>query len=191
MIKAIIFDCFGVVISDSLETVYTSLGGDFKKDLPKIRAIQYKSDKGEILSSAPHIAELLNISEDAYKEALSADWRINYELLEYIDTVLRPKYRVAMLSNVGKGRLPQIFGEGFLEKYFEEIVASGEIGWAKPEAQAYETVADRLGVRLDECVFTDDREEYIEGAEGVGMSTILFKDFNQFTSELEKLLQSS
>nr|MDQ3093633.1 HAD-IA family hydrolase [bacterium] len=86
------------------------------------------------------------------------------------------------------GRLPQIFGEGFLENYFEEIIASGDIGYAKPEANAYEYVADKLGVRLDECVFTDDRPEYIEGAIGVGMLTILYSNFEQFKKDLAEIL---
>jgi FMN phosphatase YigB (HAD superfamily) len=45
-----------------------------------------------------------------------------------------------------------------------------------------------LGVRLDECVFTDDREEYIEGAQHVGMKTIFFTGTEQFKTELEEML---
>jgi FMN phosphatase YigB (HAD superfamily) len=41
---------------------------------------------------------------------------------------------------------------------------------------------------LDECIFIDDREDYIEGAQGVGMETILYKDFESFKKELSGLL---
>jgi FMN phosphatase YigB (HAD superfamily) len=46
-------------------------------------------------------------------------------------------------------------------------------------------------VRLEECVFTDDREDYCEGARAVGMQAILYKNFTQFRADLEKLLSES
>lgn len=189
MIKAIIFDCFGVVITDTLEAAYTSLGGDFKKDLPKIRLIQQATDKGEILSSHPELAKLLGVSISAFATAISSGRHVNHELLDYIQNNLRNKYKVAMLSNVARGRLPEIFGIGFLEEYFDVVVASGDIGYAKPEASAYEYVADKLDVRLDECVFTDDRVEFIVGAKEVGMKTLLFETTKLFKTELTNLLQ--
>lgn len=188
MIRAIIFDCFGVVITDTLESAYTSLGGDFKKDLPKIRKILHAADSGKIASSHPAMGKLLGVSAATYATAVSAGRQIDHELLDYINS-LRKKYKTAMLSNIGKGRLPEIFGQGFLEQYFDEVVASSDIGYAKPEASAYEIVADRLGVRLDECVFTDDRPEFVDGAVAVGMQAILYQNLEQFKVGLSKILE--
>jgi HAD superfamily hydrolase (TIGR01509 family) len=75
-----------------------------------------------------------------------------------------------------------------LADLFDVVVASGDIGYAKPEAAAYEITADRLGVRLDECVFVDDREPYCEAARGVGMQAIVYRDFAQFQAELQAML---
>lgn len=189
MVKAIIFDCFGVVITDTLEHAYTTLGGDFKQDLPKIIEVLHAADKGQITNHHEILAEMLGVSESAYTNAISSGRKVNEELLAYIEKELKPNYRVAMLSNVSKGRLPEIFGEGFLEQYFDPVIASGDIGFAKPEARAFEIAADSVGVRLDECVFTDDRPEYLEGARAVGMKTILFDTTEQFIHDLEKLLK--
>jgi putative hydrolase of the HAD superfamily len=93
-----------------------------------------------------------------------------------------------MLSNVGSSGLENYMDYAVLEKHFEVIVESAKIGFAKPEARAYEITADRLGIRLDECIFIDDREEYIEGAQHVGMQTILYTDFESFKSEIENVL---
>jgi FMN phosphatase YigB (HAD superfamily) len=188
MIKAIIFDCFGVVISDTLQSTYEILGGDFYKDLDDIREILRSSDSGEINSSHAGIAELLGVSESTYTTEISSGREVNQELLYYINNTLRKKYKVGMLSNVGRGRLPEIFGFGFLERFFDTVIASGDVGFAKPEARAYEISADSLGVRLDECIFIDDRPEYIEGAQHVGMKTILYKDFDKFKKQLDTLL---
>lgn len=187
MIKAVVFDCFGVVITDTLEATYKELGGDYDKDLPFIKEVLRASDTGKIANSRTVFADRLGVTVATFSDTLASGRQINVELLDYISE-LQKKYQTAMLSNVGKGRLPELFGEGFLEQYFKPVVASGDIGYAKPEAQAYEYVADQLGIRLDECVFTDDRPEYIEGARSVGMHAILFENTEDFKSKLEKML---
>ena len=61
-------------------------------------------------------------------------------------------------------------------------------GYMKPDAEIYEYTANQLGVRFDECLFTDDREEYCEAARAVGMQAIHYQSFNLFKAELEKIL---
>jgi putative hydrolase of the HAD superfamily len=187
MIKAIIFDCFGVVITDGFDDAYRRAGGDPDLDRGFITDAMYKSDSGEIPTSLPLIANRLGISEHAWHEIVNNGRIINYELLEYVN-LLKKKYRTVMLSNIGSAGVRRFFPEGLLEKHFDQIIESGVIGFAKPEARAYEIAADAVGVRLDECVFTDDRPEYIEGAQHVGMQTILFENFEKFKIELEKIL---
>lgn len=187
MIKAIIFDCFGVVITDGFDDAYRRMGGDPDGDREFIRETMRRSDSGEIPTSIPVIAKRLGLTDDEWHEAVNGGRIINYELLAYVDE-LRKHYKTAMLSNIGSAGVRRFFPQGLLEKYFDPVVESGVIGYAKPEASAYEFVADQLGVRLDECVFTDDREEYIEGARAVGMKTILYKDIEQFKTELKEIL---
>ncbi len=189
MIKAIIFDCFGVVVTDTLPAAYKRLGGDFDKDVNTIGAIIDAANKGIIPRSTGAVAELLGVSEDTWIQAMSEGREKNMELLAYIQD-LRKTYKTAMLSNVSAGGLQRLFDDGFLDQYFDVVVASAEEGFAKPEARAYEITADRLSVRLDECVFTDDREPYIEGAKAVGMKTILFKNTEQFINELQTILDN-
>ncbi len=76
-----------------------------------------------------------------------------------------------------------------LEKHFDFIAESAKIGYAKPDARAFEYVANQLGVRLDECVFVDDNERYVEGARHVGMQGILFKDTSSLKTQLAKILE--
>ncbi len=75
-----------------------------------------------------------------------------------------------------------------MAKHFDTVVVSGEIGYAKPEPEAYEITADRLGVRLDACVFTDDREHFCEAARAVGMQAIHYQNVDQFRQDLEGVL---
>lgn len=187
MIKAIIFDCFGVVISDGFDDAYRNAGGDPEVDSEFIKDVMLKSNRGEVSTSVPLIAQRLGLKEEEWHRIVNDGRAINYELLEYVGE-LRDKYQTAMLSNVGYAGVRRFFPEGLLERFFDPIVESGVIGYAKPEASAYEITADKLDVRLDACIFIDDRQDYIDGAVAVGMKAILYQNLSQLKSDITKLL---
>jgi HAD superfamily hydrolase (TIGR01509 family) len=108
-------------------------------------------------------------------------------LLDYIRE-LRPAYKTAMLSNISVSGIHKRFSDEELHEHFDTVVVSGEIGYAKPEPEAYEIVAERLGLRRDECVFLDDKQEFCEAARAVGMEAIVYLDFEQARGELDILL---
>jgi FMN phosphatase YigB (HAD superfamily) len=186
MIKAIIFDCFGVVFLDHFGKVYEHFGGDLEKDAEFIEQFFFDVSKGK-KDWFEGIENKLGITRAEWDKAREEIVGFNLELLEYIDE-LRKSYKIGLLSNVGTEGLEAFMDYSVLEEHFDLICESSKIGFAKPEARAYEVAADILGVRLDECVFTDDRQPYIEGAQHVGMKTILYTSFEEFRLELEKVL---
>ena len=192
MIKAVIFDCFGVIIADALSVMTSELHQTNPKSMNRVHTLLNQANTGQITSeeSSREIAEIFGLSYETYRTQIATNEIKDEELLGYIQG-LRGNYKTALLSNIPKGSLSRRFSDDELRQYFDEVVASGEIGYAKPEAQAYEIVAERLGVRLDECVFTDDREPYCEGAQAVGMKSIVYQDFQQFRAELEQLLANT
>ena len=187
MIKAIILDCFGVVYEDNFSDVYAYFGGDIKKDEKLIHDTFHASNSGKIPSSSAVLAEHLEVSVEEYQRVNDADRGVNEELLEYIKT-LRDQYKTALLTNIGSNGVERYIPRQVLDEHFDVVVESAKIGFAKPEARAYEITAERIGVRLDECIFIDDREEYIEGATHVGMKALLYEDFASFKKELEGIL---
>jgi FMN phosphatase YigB (HAD superfamily) len=187
MIKAIIFDCFGVIIGDGLFEAYALLGGNVEADKEFIMRTVDAGSKGTIPSSGPIIAEKLGVSLEVWKNAQKSTYGLNQPLLNYV-LELRKNYKTAMLSNIGKNALGDWFKRGFLEQYFEVIVGSGDIGFAKPEPEAYKITLDRIGVEANECIFIDDRQPYIEGGKALGMKTILFTSLEQLKQDLVSLL---
>ena len=189
MIKAIIFDCFGVLITDALNVIMDqqNLAEDKRKD---VHGLTNSVNRGIISYSEyrSRIAEILNMSEEKYFKSIKEVEVKNNELLNYI-LELKDKYKIGLLSNVsGRESLNKRFSDAELNKYFDVVVASGEIGYAKPEARAYEITADRLGVQLNECVMVDDRLNYVDSAIGIGMKAIVYEYFEQTKSELENIL---
>jgi putative hydrolase of the HAD superfamily len=111
------------------------------------------------------------------------------ELFDYISN-LKPKYKVGMLSNAASNYLSDLFQPEQIA-LFDAVVLSYEAGFIKPEVQAYELIAERLGVEITECIFIDDQEKHVTGARRVGMQAILYRDFPQMKRELEKILSAS
>jgi HAD superfamily hydrolase (TIGR01509 family) len=70
---------------------------------------------------------------------------------------------------------------------FDVLVFSCVEGVMKPDRRIYEITLERLGSMAGQAVFIDDRQDYIQGAEDVGLNTILFKSIDQVRDELAGL----
>lgn len=188
MIKAIIFDCFGVLLTDALQATVDELRHSNPDVAEAIVKSVTLSSKGVIdaQTSRMEVADLLGLTMDEYIDKIRTGEVKNVQLLSYIKQLAKD-YKIGLLSNVLKGGLEVRFTSDELS-VFDAVVSSGDIGYAKPEAQAYEITAERLGVRLNECVMIDDREDYCSGAIGVGMQAIQYQSFDQLKSELGKLI---
>ncbi len=189
MIRAIIFDCFGVILTDAMQLLRAEVQQDNPDTAREITDIISANNHGFIqpTESNERIAKLLGISVDALRARVAGSEVRDERLLQYIQDIHKT-YKTALLSNIAGSSLAKRFPNNELKQYFDEIIASGDIGYAKPEPEAYEIAAKRLGVRNEECVFTDDREVFCMGSTSVGMHTIVYTDFVQFRRELEALL---
>lgn len=172
-----------MVRTDSFRDTYIHFGGDPDKDADFIHEVIQAGSAGKIKTSAEPVAKRLGITMEEWLNELESGPHVQYDVLEFAGE-LKKTYKVAMLSNIGSGGLKRYFEPGLLEKYFDPVVESAQIGYAKPEASAYQITADKLGVRCDECVFIDDRQNYVDGATAVGMTAILYKDLGQLKQEL-------
>ncbi len=192
MIKAIVFDCFGVVLADNLQRMRARLAEKDPEAANEVMGLVALANKGILdpVETRPKLAKLFGLSLEEYVQEVTSGEGRNEELIAYIPG-LKKHYKTAMLSNIGAGSLLRRFTQQELDSLFDEVVASGEIGYAKPEARAYEITAERLGVEPKECVFTDDREGFCEAARSVGMHAIVFEDFQQFSHDLQALLMQN
>lgn len=189
MIKAIVFDCFGVILTDALSAICDNLANDDPGGVQEIRSLVHAANKGiiEPSESTARVAEILGIGLEEYRTQIREGEIRDQKLLDYIKT-LRSRYKTAMLSNITKGGLERRFPGGELSQYFDVVVASGEIGFAKPDREAYEITAQRLGLTPCECFFTDDRQPYCDAAVTAGMSAALYTGFSQFQNDLHQVL---
>jgi HAD superfamily hydrolase (TIGR01549 family) len=82
-------------------------------------------------------------------------------------------YRLAVVSNWQCG-LRHFCVELGIEDMFEHVVASAEVGYAKPRREIFEEACRRLAVPADRVLHVGDTvEDDVEGARGAGMRAVL------------------
>lgn len=191
MIRAIIFDCFGVLVTSSYEPFKANYLHNDPELIDKFMSVENRSSRGEISleEAEKEFAEIAGISFQKTADILTDNPR-NPILLRYIEQELKSKYKIAMLSNVADDRIGELFTDDDVE-LFDDMVLSFQVGLAKPNTEIFKLAAERLGLSPDECVFVDDNQGYCMGAESVGMKSICYNNFPQMRKQLEHLLSSN
>ena len=93
------------------------------------------------------------------------------ELLEY----LRPKYNMYILSNGFKELQSHKMRTAGIDKYFDALILSEDIGVNKPNRELYEYALEKTGSKLEESIMIGDMfETDIVGAANIGMKQIYF-----------------
>lgn len=93
------------------------------------------------------------------------------ELLEY----LRPKYRMFILSNGFKELQSRKMHSAGIDKYFDGLILSEDIGVNKPNRELYDHALQKTGSTLEESLMIGDMfETDIAGAANIGMEQIYY-----------------
>lgn len=104
---------------------------------------------------------------------------------------LGQKYNVYLLSNTNVYHI-DYFEKEFkyrfhfkLKKLFKKVYYSNEIGFRKPDIAAFQYVLNDAGIKAEETVMIDDRQDNCDAAESIGMHSILVPP----NSGLEKVIK--
>ncbi len=170
MIKAIIFDCFGVLYGGSLFELFNLCAPERLqelKDANKEADYGFISRDEYVRITADCIGRSVQETEDIMKQKRVR----NTELVEYLKK-LKTKYKVGFLSNVSNNVMDELFPLEERKELFDAVVLSYEVHMLKPLPAIYELIATQLKVLPGECVMIDDIKENCEGAEIAGMRSI-------------------
>ncbi len=190
MIKAVIFDCFGVLTTDG----WKQLREEFFVGNPE--KLQHSIDIDKAVNAGfmkyddfiTEISLMCGLSESDVRRRMNGSVP-NKQLFEYIRDELKPHYKIGMLSNAAANWLGEMF-EPWQVELFDEVVLSYRVGVAKPESLIYQTVVFELSVTYEESVFIDDSERYVVAAEDLGMKGIYHSDTAATIARLEELLRA-
>lgn len=189
-IKAIIFDCYGVLATEGWLALRDKYFGDDARLYEEVTSMTRLVDEGLLnyKDYVDKVAGLSNIPVGDVRRVMETNTP-NELLLNYIRDNLKPSYKLGLLSNSGANFLSRIF-EPWQVSLFDEVVLSYQIGAAKPEPLMYTTIVEKLGVNAEECVFVDDQPRYLDGARNVGIKTVLFQNSPQTIADIKMLLEA-
>lgn len=187
MIKAIIFDCFGVMYSDQLSGFINSAPPQVRQQLNDV-ALQVDLGKITQEEMLAQYAQLTNMSAQQVRDWLYGPKLVRDQALLDYSQQLRKKYKVGMISNASPGSMDKYFTQDERKKYFDDVVVSCEVDVIKPWPQIYWLAAERLNITPQEAVFIDDNPLNCDGAQKVGMQAIVYAGLQQLKNDIAVLL---
>lgn len=185
MIRALIFDFFDVIAPDFYR-VWLENNGYTRTD--KFLKVAKAIDKGEIDLEEYYkrLSALSGQSPSDIREEFEMKTHVNKDILLLIDQ-LHKHYRIGLVTNSPQGLVRIILQNNNIEKYFDEIIISGEVGIVKPNPRIYELALEKLKATPSETVVVDDLESYVSSARNQGIIGIQFTTVIKLKEELEKL----
>ena len=113
-------------------------------------------------------------------------WTIDEEVLDLIREVRAVgRVKVALFSNAST-RLEADLESCGLDAAFDVVFNSARLGLAKPDAEAFRTVATLLEVPIERCLFVDDTLPNVEGARAAGMQAEPFTGITELRSLFDR-----
>lgn len=97
---------------------------------------------------------------------------------------LAERYRLVLLSNTNPIHFEMIRATFPHLRHFHQLVLSYEVKAMKPQPEIYCAAIAAARCRADECFFTDDILEYVEGARQSGIDAVQFESREQIEREL-------
>lgn len=197
MIRTIIFDIGNVLADFTWEAHYRRFGYTGSR-LERLARATVKSDawneydRGELTGE-----EILQKFIDNDPE-IEAD--IRKCLADVEGMVIRNDYAIPWLQELKQKGYQTLYLSNFSERaarecakaldflpYMDGGILSYQEKVIKPMPEIYQLLIDRYQLVPAECVFLDDTQKNLTGAEAFGIHTILFQDQEQAKEELRRL----
>lgn len=197
-IRAVIFDYGNVLFSydpplEELADIY----GVSVNEIMKHSYLAEQLGLGEI-SEEDYWKQLSDSLEKPVPENAKDFWRNDFrnslplrsDIIQFVDELNESGLKTALLSNTIPPHAEVMRDIDSLDR-FDLAVLSPEVGVRKPDKEIYKITLDRLGVEPEESIFIDDREENVEAAEKLGISTVLAKNTQQIIEDVKTLLEAN
>jgi putative hydrolase of the HAD superfamily len=194
MYKAIIFDLGKVLVHFDFKRGYRELEGlcpypaaEIPKRLgPTGLVARFETGLIEPRDFVEQLSRILDLHVDYDRfcriwSGIFAETLVPENMLEG----LAARYRLLLLSNTNAIHFEMIRQNYPLIRHFHDLILSYEVKAMKPRPEIFHAAVARAGCRPEECFFTDDIAEFVEGAQRVGIDAVQFRSAEQLAEELK------
>lgn len=184
MIKAVIFDFFGVICSDEywrFVAVDKELRGSFHvlADEVSLGTLSWNDFMAEVAKATGRSIEEVSVMYESE--------HLDPRMLHLV-AKLHKKYKTALLTNAHHEFIDPILERTNAKEYFDAVVVSSRAGAIKPDKKIFDAVLQELGLSASECIFIDDVERYTVAASELGFRAVHFTDYENLIERLDALL---
>lgn len=186
-IKAIVFDCFGVLIKSG----HNLLRQDFPQLKNFVDELQAKSDFGILTRDEFNqaVAEKTGLTAREIDDRYWGTNKYNYPVIEIVENFkATDDFKTGLLSNISRDWMNEILAYFDQKKLFNETILSGDINIVKPDPRIFKLMAERLNLQPEECIMVDDVADNINGARIAGMHGVVFFSPEQLKSDINNIL---
>ncbi len=193
MIKAIIFDMGGVIFSRAPSGVEKSIQPLINRSEQEIIAELKKAEFKDFLhgkiSESQYWTSVIKragwkTDADSLKEAIRKHMKPVEGMMDLIKNLRNKKYNLFILSGNTLEWTRYLDEKYDYKRYFSGEIYSFQTGYNKPDMRIYRDILKKTGLTPEECLFIDDKPEFLEPAKNLGMKTILFKNPEQLKKDL-------
>lgn len=111
--------------------------------------------------------------------------------LPWIRELKNRGFQVLVLSNISD----KVVRDNPTAMSFMEEVDGGILSYreqvVKPGEEIYRRLLEKYDLKAEECVFLDDTQKNLDTAASLGFKTVLFRNYEQASEELERLLTAA
>lgn len=196
MIKNIIFDVGNVLVEWEPENAMRRLGMDAATvDAVADATVRTKDwDEADRGACAPEEMLLRFIRKaPEYEKEIQCFWEhigmaiYQFDYVKEWMTALKERgYHLYILSNYSAWTYEHTKEALSFLADVDGALFSFQVKQIKPEPEIYHTLLGRYGLKAEECVFLDDKEENIEGARACGIHGIRFFSYEQAKQSLKE-----
>jgi putative hydrolase of the HAD superfamily len=208
-VKAVLFD-FGGVLTEPMGPMFAAVAAHAGAEPAEVAALligTYDTADYPLNRLEVGQATFAELCDWARTEGERRGWRLDLApmvslidaiplrpaMLDHVESLRRRGYRTGLVTNNFKELSARWRARVDVERLFDTVVDSCEVGVRKPDRRIYDLALERLGgVAPEEAAFLDDFEVNLAGARAVGLHAVLVgNDTDAALAELEDLLATS
>ena len=190
-IKSIIFDLGGVFLNISYQNTINEFEKLGIENSSSFYSKKFQSNIFNLLetgkiSEDKFVSEIKKNCKNATKKEIIFAW--NQMLLDLPEDripllkKLKTEYNIYLLSNTNLIHITELkrkFGEKKYSEFyslFDKVYYSHQIGYKKPNSEAFQLILEENKLNMEEVLFIDDSTHHIEGAKKLGINCYHLKD---------------